>query len=196
MAVPTIPSAISATAIQTEFGGSNPIAINEYYAGGSYVPSGTANATSVSIPTSGTIAYSNFSGATATLLQVRLIFVTSSSPFSPYNSIAYCYFRVAGDVDYYPGSSNAWLWASPAGSFTASDYKLRWVRTGGTSLINYSNMPSNGTYYSLGSQRYFGLQRTFVGSGSVNCNVSLAYNSNSVIIASNGASFFCTNGDL
>lgn len=33
MPVPTIPSAISLADIQTEFGGSNPIGINEYYAG-------------------------------------------------------------------------------------------------------------------------------------------------------------------
>jgi len=63
MAVPTIPNAIALTAIQTEFGGSNPISISEYYSGGARVPGGTANATSVVIPTTGTIRFSNFSGA-------------------------------------------------------------------------------------------------------------------------------------
>ena len=63
MAVPTIPNAIALTAIQTEFGGSNPISISEYYSGAGLVPGGTANATSVVIPTSGTIRFSNFSGA-------------------------------------------------------------------------------------------------------------------------------------
>ena len=67
MPVPTIPNAISLSDIQTEFGGSNPISISEYYAGASplLVPSGTANATSVAIPTSGAISFSNFSGASA-----------------------------------------------------------------------------------------------------------------------------------
>jgi hypothetical protein len=65
MAVPTIPSAISLGNIQTEFGGSNPIAISEYYAGAGLVAAGTANATSVAIPTSGTISFANFSGAAA-----------------------------------------------------------------------------------------------------------------------------------
>lgn len=65
MAVPTIPSAISLSSIQTEFGGSNPISISEYYSGGSYVAGGTQNATSVVIPTSGMISFSNFSGAAA-----------------------------------------------------------------------------------------------------------------------------------
>ena len=63
MPVPTIPSAISASSIQTEFGGSNPISLSEYYAGGVNVPAGTANATSVLIPSSGTLRFSNFSGA-------------------------------------------------------------------------------------------------------------------------------------
>ena len=45
--------------IQTEFGGSNPISLSEYYRGGAYV---TANNTSV--PTSSTITLSNFYGAT------------------------------------------------------------------------------------------------------------------------------------
>lgn len=63
MPVPTLPSAISLGNIQTEFTGSNPIAISEYYAGAGLVVSGTANATSVQIPSSGAISFSNFSGA-------------------------------------------------------------------------------------------------------------------------------------
>lgn len=65
MAVPTYPSAISLNDIQTEFGGSGEIGINEYYAGGSYVGSGTANSTGTAIPTSGQISFLNFSGASA-----------------------------------------------------------------------------------------------------------------------------------
>jgi hypothetical protein len=64
MPVPTIPSAISASSIQTEFDGSNPISLSEYYSGSGLVPSGTANATSVLIPSSGNpLRFSNFSGA-------------------------------------------------------------------------------------------------------------------------------------
>ncbi len=65
MAVPTYPSAITLADIQTEFGGSNPIGINEYYSGGTYVGSGIANSTGTVIPTSGAISYLNFSGAVA-----------------------------------------------------------------------------------------------------------------------------------
>ena len=51
--------AISLNDVQTEFGGSNPIGINEYYRGGSNVPDTPANS---SIPTSGTIAMDDFYG--------------------------------------------------------------------------------------------------------------------------------------
>ena len=49
---------ISLSDLQTEFGGTNPISMSEYYRGGSYV---TDNNTGV--PTSGTISLSNFYGA-------------------------------------------------------------------------------------------------------------------------------------
>lgn len=51
--------AISLNDIQGEFGSSNPISINEYYRGGANVPNTSVNN---SIPTSGTIAFSNFYG--------------------------------------------------------------------------------------------------------------------------------------
>lgn len=54
--------AISLNDLQTEFGGSNPIAITEYYRGGGLVPNVTVNN---SVPTSGQISLSNFYGASA-----------------------------------------------------------------------------------------------------------------------------------
>jgi hypothetical protein len=48
--------------IQTVFGGTNPIAISEYYAGGSFVAAGTAG-----IPTTGQIGLSNFYGKAPTV---------------------------------------------------------------------------------------------------------------------------------
>lgn len=47
--------------IQTEFGGSNPISLNEYYAGGGLVPAGTTG-TYGAVPSSGTISIQNFYG--------------------------------------------------------------------------------------------------------------------------------------
>lgn len=48
--------------IQTEFGGSDPIRMSEYYAGGSYVQSG-ATGTNGSLPTSGQISVNKFHGS-------------------------------------------------------------------------------------------------------------------------------------
>lgn len=70
--------------IQDEFGGSNPIAINEYYKGGSNVPSTTANS---SIPTSGEIAFDDFYGGDDSTSTGTPI--TSSSGGGDSNCIAY-----------------------------------------------------------------------------------------------------------
>lgn len=60
MALPSS-GALTLSNIQTEFGGSNPIQLNEYYAGGSYVAAGTIG-TYGSVPSSGAIGIRNFYG--------------------------------------------------------------------------------------------------------------------------------------
>jgi len=62
----TLPSsgAITLADIQTEFGGSNPISLSEYYAGGAYVPSGTTG-TNGPVPSSGPIDVNVFHGTSA-----------------------------------------------------------------------------------------------------------------------------------
>jgi hypothetical protein len=52
---------LSLADIQGEFGGSNPISLSEYYAGGGLVPSGTTG-TYGAVPSSGTISIQNFYG--------------------------------------------------------------------------------------------------------------------------------------
>ena len=59
MAIPAS-GPISLTTIQTEFGGTNPIGLSEYYKGGAYVSAGD---TAPNVPTSGTITINNFYGA-------------------------------------------------------------------------------------------------------------------------------------
>ena len=54
---------ISLDDIQTEFGGTNPIGIDEYYRGGGSVPDTAANS---SIPTSGTVSLDDFYGGDST----------------------------------------------------------------------------------------------------------------------------------
>ena len=77
MAIPTSGS-IALTALQTEFGGSNPIGINEYYRGGGLVPNSSVNN---NIPTSGAISLSNFYGGQ----NRNTISITISSNTNNYN---------------------------------------------------------------------------------------------------------------
>ena len=61
MAVPT--GAASFSDIQTEFGGSNPVSLNEYYSGGSLTKADLGVFAPNGVPTSGTISVNDFRGA-------------------------------------------------------------------------------------------------------------------------------------
>ena len=80
----TLPSSgpLSLSDIQGEFGGSNPISLSEYYAGGSYVPSGTSG-TYGAVPTGGTISIANFYGTQAAL---EVVTMTDTDGGNGYNS--------------------------------------------------------------------------------------------------------------
>lgn len=67
MALPTS-GPLTLQDVQTEFGGTNPIGLNEYYAGGGLVPAGTSG-TIGAVPSSGAISINNFYG-TANVLQL------------------------------------------------------------------------------------------------------------------------------
>lgn len=68
MAIPSS-GALALSAIQTEFGGANPISMSEYYAGGTHVPSGTSGVNGA-VPTTGAISVSKFYGTTAVVVSV------------------------------------------------------------------------------------------------------------------------------
>ena len=62
--------------IQTEFGGTNPIALNEYYAGGGLVPAGTSG-TYGAVPSSGALSVQNFYGTSALIpIYIEEVFST------------------------------------------------------------------------------------------------------------------------
>jgi hypothetical protein len=77
MVLPVSPNPISLGQIQTEFGGSNPISISEYYNGGPYVTH-TVTAIAPNVPSSGPIKFSDFYGA-AKLFDVDFAISRSSS---------------------------------------------------------------------------------------------------------------------
>ena len=80
MTTPASPNAISLNDVQTEFGGTNPIEIAEYYAGGSFVP-----ATVSGVPTSGTISLDDLRGKTKIIYAISLS-ISPSSGIYPYTS--------------------------------------------------------------------------------------------------------------
>lgn len=84
---------LTLAAIQTEFGGSNPISLSEYYAGGAYVTAGTSG-TYGAVPSSGAISIRNFYGtSSATVLTINTtvtnynIFTAAGSPTTAINVI-------------------------------------------------------------------------------------------------------------
>lgn len=113
MAIPSTGS-ISMGAIQTEFGGSNPIGLNEYYAGGAYVPSGTSG-TNGAVPSSGTIAFSKFYGTQKiTLVDTQTVTAATTGPFGspPYGPFtSYTGYIRGSQGSISDGTSNIW---SPA----------------------------------------------------------------------------------
>ena len=100
---------ISLGNIQSEFGGSNPIAISEYYRGGAYTPSGRLR-----VPTGGQIKLSDFytSNNTGTLVHV-FNDVTNQNIFTDGSGASI----VAINLD---GASGEWT-----GSFDSSDKYYR-----------------------------------------------------------------------
>lgn len=80
MAIPSS-GPISLTTLQTEFGGANPIGLNEYYAGGGLVAAGTTG-TFGPVPSSGTISLQNFYGTTAVTFWVATLDVNWSGAWS------------------------------------------------------------------------------------------------------------------
>ena len=164
MAVPTIPSAISLGNIQTEFGGSNPIAISEYYAGAGLVGSGTANATSVVIPSSGTISFANFSGAAA--LSATLPSWNSGFGYDNYISGSYVDTTCSGayaEIYLYVNSTGTIVYNDMLNNYShtwkiagnASDFYFRFdVSSGsvsGSSTGTNLQMNTNYTYYMTSS---------------------------------------------
>jgi hypothetical protein len=102
------------TNIQTEFGGTNPIGLNEYYRGGGLVPVST---TTTTIPSSGTIAANNFYG-TANRVDVPLNISSPTYNYDVYDN------RGPG---YIAGKSNVNVTVSPGvtvGSTSTGAYAM------------------------------------------------------------------------
>lgn len=87
---------ISLSEIQTEFGGSNPISISEYYAGGANVPSGTTG-DGGAIPTSGEISIGDFYGA-SNRVAIILTISANTNGYNIFNNRGGTYVAGGSDV--------------------------------------------------------------------------------------------------
>jgi hypothetical protein len=148
--------ALALTDIQTEFGGSNPIGLNEYYAGGSYVPSGISG-TYGAVPSSGTISIQNFYGTSN--IRCWSTYMNSSYTASGTTTTGCPVYKIlidtAGTLTAYsaynsPGATREAQMTIPTGNGSTITTK---VTTSNTSAINsgWSKDPS-GIYVSTSSQ--------------------------------------------
>lgn len=124
--------AIAFSQVQTEFGGSNPISLSEYYAGGANVPSSTSGVNGA-VPSSGAISMSTFYG-------------TSDVAFSPGGGTSAGTPEALSDFSTYPGTASVtiscnqsatWTWTKTGTGGTAS------VASGGTDTSITFNLTSS-----------------------------------------------------
>ena len=126
MALPTS-GPLALTDIQTEFGGSNPISLNEYYAGGSYVPAGTSG-TNGAVPSLGEISIANFYGTTNfTLAFNNGDAFNCQSGSGATSTTATITINTNASISKYGNSSNSGptAWGSPSIGGIGSSYEFR-----------------------------------------------------------------------
>lgn len=139
--------AISLANIQTEFGGANPISINEYYRGGVYVANTTATA---NIPVSGGISFSNFYGASA--VTQSLIWSSFETSENAPSTTAVLTIKNDGTITGPFGSPTKWLNITPD-TTSAALYEIRWTASGG--ILTKSTSLVQNTWYALSTGRSF-----------------------------------------
>jgi hypothetical protein len=117
--------AISLTDLQTEFGGPTPIALQNYYRGGTYVTDVAQNA---AVPTSGAISLLSFYGTTREVVSILDVTVSDDQP-SPTTATASYSLRSDGFVAH-KGISTGALWVTPGGG--APNYECQATVTSGS----------------------------------------------------------------
>lgn len=151
MAIPAS-GTVSLSDIQTEFGGSNPISISEYYsaAGG--------------VPASGEISISDFYGTSAGTVALSDLNVYNFSAFS--SVTASVQYNSDGSVATSPSSSSTWF--SPTASGTGDDYEIYVSVSSGSTPSGTLN-----TWLALSSARQWSVTDTNDGPSSVTTTLSV-----------------------
>ena len=133
MAIPAS-GPLSMTDIQTEFGGTNPIGLNEYYAGGGLVPAGMTG-TYGAVPSSGEISIRNFYG-TSNVSGWYYVLTAQQQYYTPQ----------VGGVQ--PLSTGGWMLSVAAFSgTTAQSYILVTDTTGTITTSKYKSSPATFAYF-------------------------------------------------
>jgi hypothetical protein len=151
---------VSFSAIQTEFGGSNPISLSEYYRGGSNVPIGQGNAGYGLIATSGAIAVGPFRGQTkaASRTYDAYNFFNFNGMWGGSNPV-FIQWKLDPVGDNYlttsSGSGNP-PWTSPGQIGIGNTH---WARVDISSGSGATFTGTTGTYLQLSSQRIWRLEK-------------------------------------
>lgn len=149
MAIPSS-GPLAMTDIQTEFGGSNPISLNEYYAGGTYVPAGTSG-TYGAVPSSGTISIQNFYGTsnvTQWLTTVQYTPNTSSLLNMSGLAIDSAKNVYVGGIARQSGDKG---WIAKFNSAGALQWQYLYTLSGGESTVYQMTSDSSDNIYSIGT---------------------------------------------
>lgn len=151
---------ISATTIQTEFGGANPISISEYYRGGGLVPNTGTNA---GIPTSGQISYSQFYGSSAVTVSVNVTARTVSVSGTGTQTASISFANNGSN-----GYTNEWLNPNPQATTLTDDYEILATVVSGT-----LSSGTAGSWLNLGTTRSWTRNRSLVGTTSCTVNFKI-----------------------
>ena len=166
---------ISITNLVTEFGGSAPHSLTEYYRGGSLVPDIAANA---SVPTSGAISLTNFYGATNTVTWTTTQTNGQGSGKLPLVGYSDGYSGTFGSVSDssidFLGKTYKMLWHRVAGVEVGTHFQIQDNSTAWTS-ITIAGTTIARTSFSTGSNGEFWLDSStnYVGSNGDNITVVL-----------------------
>lgn len=171
MTTPT--SALGLSHIQTEFGGSNPISLSEYYG------------VNANVAASGQIKMSQFLGISAapsgpTRLDAETLLahgVHSANCATIFFANGKSQQIVDGDITATGAGSYTWLISGAAG-----DYQIKATKTAGTAAGTFSSGWANDTWAAMSTNRQVHVARNVLGTSTLTLSISIRYTSNSTVI--------------
>jgi hypothetical protein len=160
--------------IQGEFGGSNPISLSEYYAGGGLVPAGTSG-TYGAVPSSGTISIRNFYGTSAVVFVPNIqTFAGASSSGSTANSnyVVLVTDGTGGLSDQQSGPTfNQWGTPAPT-SGVGSGYECYFQIISQSGFVSFfTDGGGFNTWVSINTNRYAGFEKAVFNSSYGTCTI-------------------------